>query len=150
MNGTTLNITCPLSGTNYRWLKLSDTFDSGSGGSFVDGGSGMMCSDIGSDIGSGSGMDSGSGFAMSSGSGMGSGSGSNGSGFAMGSGGGDGNDTQEEEPNLVTEQRVLEFDPIVFGDEGVYQCVATLDGGEEDTITVASKLHILKIPCNVL
>ena len=43
----------------------------------------------------------------------------------------------------ISTGQVLEFDPVTFGDEGVYRCVAHSDIGDElvsDAITVTSEL----------
>ena len=42
---------------------------------------------------------------------------------------------------------VLEFDPVLFGDEGVYRCVASTYVGSEtiaDAVTVSSELNATK------
>ena len=113
-NGTTENITCMIEGfpISYIWQKMNGTV-----------------SDDGSDVVSGS----------SSGSGSGSGHGSN-------SASGDSNTNSEDELMVtymnVSTGRILEFNPVIFRDEGVYHCVAQSGVGDElisDAVTVTSE-----------
>ena len=123
-------------GANYRWEKLNQTITTDFFTSDIISGNDEICSTTHSGSGSGS-------STSTSGSG---GSGSV-SGSVGGSGGsGSGQNVPDMQYYTVVEDQVLEFDPIQFGNEGVYRCVATSSVGEEDTITVSSKLHILKIP----
>ena len=46
----------------------------------------------------------------------------------------------------VLDQNILTFSPVVFGDEGVYVCIATNDYGNDTTsIIVTSKIYVLRI-----
>ena len=119
-NGSMENITCMIEGfpITYVWEKMDE----------------VNVSDSGSVSGSGSGSVSGSGSGSVSGSGSGS---------VSVSGSGSGSMIMPEETySLVMIGRVLEFNPILFGAEGVYRCVAIGDVGDEvtsDAITVTSK-----------
>ena len=66
-----------------------------------------------------------------------------GSGVSSGSGvfGGSGGSGVLAGYDFVSGNQTLEFNPIVFGDEGVYRCVATDGSGEEylsEDITLSS------------
>ena len=125
MNGAVENITCMIEGfpVMYSWEKMDDFIASS--------GSGVSDSSSSGVSGSGSGI-IGSGLIDSS---SGSGSGISGSGSC-------GSDVTSDQYNEVSTRRVLEFDPVTFGDEGVYRCVASSDIGDElvsDAITVTSE-----------
>ena len=139
MNGALESITCMIEGfpVMYSWEKMDDFI--ASSGSGVSDSSSSGVSSSGSGIsGSGSGI-SGSGSGIS-GSGSGSGVSSSGSGSGSSSGS-CGSGVISDQYNEVSTGRVLEFDPVTFGDEGVYRCVAHSDIGDElvsDAVTVTS------------
>ena len=116
-NGTFENITCMIEGfpISYIWQKMNETV-----------------SDDGGDVVNGS----------SSGSGSGSGYGSNNASDSSSDSNTDSEDELMVTYTNVSTGRVLEFNPVVFGDEGVYRCVALSGVGDElisDAVTVTSE-----------
>ena len=137
--GTTENITCMIEGfpISYVWQKGIETVSDDGSGSVSGSGSGSG-SDIMSDIGSDSESDSGSNSRSDSGSGSGSGSGND----IMSDTGSDSMDELMVTYMNVSTGRYLELNPVIFGDEGVYRCVAQSGVGDElisDAITVTSE-----------
>ena len=116
-NGTYENITCMIEGfpISYVWQKMNGTV-----------------SDDSSDVVNGS----------SSGSGSGSSHGSNNDSDISSDSNTDSEDELMVTYTNVSTGRVLEFNPDVFGDEGVYRCVAQSGVGDElisDAVTVTSE-----------
>ena len=160
-NGTVERLFCPIEGFPVEYIWERGMEPSGSG-NMTASGSGNMTSGSGNSSDSGSmepssmrGNMSGSGLTPedSSASGNMSGSGvTNTSGLTPDNTSASGNnisgnssdsDTGDElEYTTISFGRVLEFDPAMFGDEGVYRCVATSELGEtliSDPTTVTSK-----------
>ena len=103
----------------------------------------VNCPNINVDSASGTGGLSGSGQTLG---------GSSGSGQTLGGSSGSGRtlsgDEELEQYQLVGNGSILEFVPVVFGDEGCYRCVAM--GVASDPITVTGKQHAYSTTPNLI
>ena len=164
-NGTVESLTCPIEGfpVSYVWQRGMEVSDSGD---MMSGNGSGNSSDTGStndtmsgsepmESGSSSGlMQSGSSSGLTPDSSGQSNESSGSSGMPAESGGG-----SELVFTTISTGRILEFNPVVFGDEGMYRCVATSDSLGETEVsaptTVTSEypphtshvLHFIQFLC---